>query len=204
MAVAKNVTLPPNSEAFFIQGKTEGDSTHLLNAIVEPTTILDNSNMLVARSLVDPSNGTVPLRIVNTSDIKQVIYANKRLATCESLPSFAEIKQNDKADTEPHKVRNIHRDWEISDTLPNHLINLFEKSCLNLSEEQSAELKQLLKRHSDAFAKSKNDLGRSDLIKHKINTGDAVPIKQNPRRLPFAKRKETDREIQRMLRQRYN
>ena len=146
IAVAMNVTLPPNSEVF-IQGKIEGDSTHLLNAIVEPTTIRDNSNMLVARSLVDPSNGTVLLRIVNTSDIKQVIYANRRLATCESLPSFAGIKQSDKADTETHKVRNIHRDGEISDTLPNHLINLFEKSCINLSEEQSAELKQLLKRH---------------------------------------------------------
>ena len=68
-----------------------------------------------------------------------------------------------------------------------------------MSEEQSSQLKGLLKRHSGAFAKSKNDLGCSDLIKHKINTGDAVPSKQNPRRLSLAKRQEADSEIQRML-----
>lgn len=45
----------------------------------------------------------------------------------------------------------------------------------------------------------KNDLGRPDIIKHQIITGDAHPIKQKPRREPLAQRKEVDDEIQLML-----
>ncbi|CAG2225718.1 unnamed protein product [Mytilus edulis] len=37
------------------------------------------------------------------------------------------------------------------------------------------------------------------MIQHKINTGNAAPVKQNPRRLPVAMQEEADRELSRML-----
>ena len=43
------------------------------------------------------------------------------------------------------------------------------------------------------FSKSKGDLGHTDLVQHKINTGSAVPIRQSPRRLPYGKR-QTEKE----------
>ncbi|CAG2205474.1 Transposon Ty3-G Gag-Pol polyprotein,Transposon Ty3-I Gag-Pol polyprotein [Mytilus edulis] len=86
-----------------------------------------------------------------------------------------------------------------ADEVPEHLVTLFENSISNLTEEQGLQMKGVLKRQADAFANSKNELGSTDLIKHKINTGDATPIKQNPRRLPLAKQEVADREVQRML-----
>ena len=77
---------------------------------------------------------------------------------------------------------------KIYSILPNHLEDLFVASSRELSEEQTLQLKNLLIRHSDAFAKSKNDLGCYDLIEHTIDTGDARPFKHNPRRLLLAKR----------------
>ena len=38
------------------------------------------------------------------------------------------------------------------------------------------------------FSKSKGDLGHTDLVQHKINTGSAVPIRQSLRCLPYGKR----------------
>ncbi|CAG2241067.1 unnamed protein product [Mytilus edulis] len=61
------------------------------------------------------------------------------------------------------------------------------------SEEQGIQMNGVLKRQADAFANSKNELGSTDLIKHKINTADATPIKQSPRRLPLAKQEVEDR-----------
>ena len=181
----------------------EGDSTYLTEAVVEPSFDGDKNSLIVARALVDPSNCTLPLRIVNTSNTELVIYANIRLATCQAYSSVMKLNADGETDEGIRMMRKVdeteHNLERNDDTLPNHLINLFESSCTNLSEEQSSQLKGLLKRHSGAFAKSKNDLGCSDLIKHKINTGDAIPIKQNPRRLPLAKRQEADSEIQRML-----
>jgi hypothetical protein len=46
----------------------------------------------------------------------------------------------------------------------------------------------LLTKHQNVFfSKSKGDLGHTDLVQHKINTGSAVPIRQSLRRLPYGR-----------------
>ena len=42
-------------------------------------------------------------------------------------------------------------------------------------------------------------MGTTDLVQHSINTGNAPPIKQPPRRIPLAKMAEANREIDDML-----
>ena len=49
------------------------------------------------------------------------------------------------------------------------------------------------------FSKSKGDLGHTDLVQYKINTGSAVPIRQSLRRLPYGKRQTEKEKILRML-----
>jgi len=44
------------------------------------------------------------------------------------------------------------------------------------------DLKDLLRSHQDTFAKASIDLGFCSILKHDIDTGDALPIKQSPRR----------------------
>ena len=56
-------------------------------------------------------------------------------------------------------------------------------------------------KHKDVFAKNKTDLGRTDIVKHKINTRTAVPVKQHPRRLPLSKKEIVREEISKMLKQ---
>jgi len=55
----------------------------------------------------------------------------------------------------------------------------------NLSSEVSHDLKTLLHEHSSTFAENLSDLGYCDIFEH-IDTGDARPIKQSPRRPPLA------------------
>ncbi|KAG9295013.1 hypothetical protein G9A89_017807 [Geosiphon pyriformis] len=47
----------------------------------------------------------------------------------------------------------------------------------NLSTLQQMQLKVLLNQYADVFA-SKNEFGRTNIVKHQIDTGDARPIKQ--------------------------
>jgi hypothetical protein len=60
---------------------------------------------------------------------------------------------------------------------------------------------KLLTKHQNVvfFSKSKGDLGHTDLVQHKINTGSAVPIRQSLRRLPYGKRQTEKEKILRML-----
>ncbi len=51
----------------------------------------------------------------------------------------------------------------------------------------------------NAFAKSKYDLGQTNVCEHSINTGNAIPVRQRLRRTPHAFVEEEEKEIQKML-----
>jgi len=54
---------------------------------------------------------------------------------------------------------------------------------------------ELLLKYHDVFALSDDELGETDVITHAIDTGDAVPIKSTPRRLPYSLHKELEKEM---------
>ena len=67
-----------------------------------------------------------------------------------------------------------------------------------LSRSQQEELRLLLLENADLFSKSPDDLEHTDMIQHKIDTGDAAPIRQPPRRMPLAQKEEADQAVQDM------
>ena len=56
----------------------------------------------------------------------------------------------------------------------------------------------LLQTYSEIFAKDRYDLGKTNLAYHHIDTGDARPFKQKPRRLPQAQYKEMETQVQKL------
>lgn len=68
------------------------------------------------------------------------------------------------------------------------IIEKLEKNTVGLSTSQKHELRQLLSSYADVISCSSSDLGKTKLAKHKINTGQATPIKQPFRRIPFHQR----------------
>ena len=63
----------------------------------------------------------------------------------------------------------------------------------DLSSEERKQLKELLHRFSDVISLSDSDIGRTEMIQHHINSENAKPVTQAPRRLPFHHRKEVKR-----------
>ena len=73
---------------------------------------------------------------------------------------------------------------EASD-VPEYLMALYQDCCTRIeSPEIRQRLKQFLVVHQDAFARDKNDFGHCTLVKHKIDTGTALPVRQPLRRTP--------------------
>ena len=85
--------------------------------------------------------------------------------------------------------------------VPDSLQSLYERSVTNLSEDQRPLLYNLLGRNADVFSCGPWDLGHTDLVQHKINTGDAAPIHQPPRRLPSLIKEEAHKAVTEMLEQ---
>ena len=72
--------------------------------------------------------------------------------------------------------------------LPKHVHALFVQTFEqpDFPIESSDGLKHLLHDHQDTFASSSSDLGYCDILQHDIDTGDAQPIRQAPRKSPLA------------------
>ena len=85
--------------------------------------------------------------------------------------------------------------------VPDSLQSLYERSVTNLSEDQRPLLYNLLDQNADVFSCGPGDLGHTDLVRHKINTGDAAPIRQPPRRLPSLIKEEAHKAVTEMLEQ---
>ncbi|CAG2208722.1 unnamed protein product [Mytilus edulis] len=152
------------------------------------------------RSLVDRGQGRILLRIANTSNFEKTIQKNTCLAECLAYADVTEPACEPAAASQNiFKLTDKITNKSNSDRLPDHLVDLFKSGSKLLSETQTLQFQRLLQKYSNAFAKSKNDLGCTDMIQHKINTGNAAPVKQNPRRLPVAMQEEADRELSRML-----
>ena len=85
--------------------------------------------------------------------------------------------------------------------LPEHANVLFLQTIegVDLPDETVQGLKVLLRDHQDTFASSSTDLGFCPLVEHDIDTGDARPIKQSPRRPPIAAREAEDEILNEML-----
>ncbi|VDI21989.1 Hypothetical predicted protein [Mytilus galloprovincialis] len=192
VSINEKMTIPAHTE-MIVNATIQGDSSHIMDAIVEQVMSNHTSNLLVAKALVDPSQGHVPLRIriANLTDEVQTVFKSTCTAVCESVDMTQRYEDTCKVSQMITK--------ENSEDIPLYLQDMFERSSSNLSESQVDELKQVLVRHKGTFSKTKDDLGRATAIRHKINTGTATPVKLQPRRLPFHKREEADKEVQRLL-----
>jgi len=86
-------------------------------------------------------------------------------------------------------------------TVPSHLQDLFNKSVTrgDLAPSHQCSLATLLRRHSDAYATGPMDLGYCSVLEHDIDTGDAEPIRQPPRRPHLSARQAEENILNEML-----
>ena len=70
---------------------------------------------------------------------------------------------------------------------------------LDLTDEQNQKVHQLLQENRGVFSTSEFDLGRTDLVRHKIDTGSNRPFKQQLRRHPMAYLPVIDEHVDKML-----
>ena len=66
-------------------------------------------------------------------------------------------------------------------------------------KEYKTKVVEILKRNADVIAKNDFDLGQTDTVRMKIDTGDAMPVKLTPYRTPLALRPIVSDAIDKML-----
>ena len=192
----KETTVLPACSEVIISGECVEKTALPQQAMVTPICENKNEEYIVGHTLVDPNRADIgiPVRILNPTNSNVTINSKTVIGLMQEVEEVKPFICN------PNKNGSEQiQSQKNNQKLPEHLQDLFKRSCKNLSPKQSRELKQLLIKHKTVFAKSSDDLGRTSIVKHKIYVGDNQPIKQSPRRAPRAFASEEDKIIEEQL-----
>ena len=87
----------------------------------------------------------------------------------------------------------------VDEDEPDFIQDMLNKMDVELSTEQEDRVKQLLHENREVFSTSEFDLGRTNLVQHRIDTGINRPFKQQLRRHPMAYLPVIDEHVDKML-----
>ena len=74
----------------------------------------------------------------------------------------------------------------VGEGIPEHMKDMFDRPSAGVGEDEAVTLKLLLIKYRGVFAEHDMDLGGFAAVEHVIDTRDARPVKQRPRRTPLA------------------
>ena len=173
VSVAETVTLPAGRE-IVIPGELRLRNGCTSRGIIEPTGRFTSKDegVLLGRTL----------RVFNLQPEASVLYKGTQIAILQ--PAEEVIDETTETDD----------DTNLSPALR----ELHECSSQNLNKVQKDKLKELLCQHSNTFSES-GELGRTNLVFHNIDTGNARPRRQPARRLPHHQRPEAQTQVEDML-----
>ena len=106
----------------------------------------------------------------------------------EARTTASEISQKKTDKTYHLDISNSEKDFKTDflispgDVYPNRKIKLEDA---DITEETKKMFEEMCDRHPEAFSKNNKDIGRTTLIKMEIDTGDSLPVAQNPYTLPL-------------------
>ena len=159
--------------------------------MVEPNKeFMDNTGVLVARAIVEPSNFEVPVQLCCPGGTKIVQKGTKLAILCE-------VSVMDESSETVASIGRERAQGSAESDVTRFLDSFGSSKCLSPMEQ--AQLEELLLNYRDVFSMGPEDLGLTNVVQHQIVTGDAQPIRQAPRRLPQFLKSDVDRQVEEMI-----
>ena len=182
--------LPPSSE-IEVMAKVQEPLPATDTWIVEGA-VTTRMPIKVAHGLVHVRRGEVPVRLLNPSTEPIIIHKGTQIATMEQVqPAELSSVQMATAANEHLTLREC--------LVREDLYNIVQRCGQGLTDGEKNSFLLLLQEYKDVFAVNKNDLGRTDRLRHSISTGNSHPIRQPLRRIPTARWEEARKMLEDML-----
>ena len=143
------------------------------------------TGLIIERALLQPGDdGTACLKIHNVGGFTERIEEGALLGDAEE--TCVVIPPEGHCDI-PGEVKQIRMESAHKDQA--RRARLMELIAIpDLPDPDKTLLREFLMDHNDVFALDEADRGETDLIQLEIDTGEAPPVKQSFRRMPYATR----------------
>ena len=159
----------------------------------------DTSGVTVHNSLVQPDmNGRVIVTIQNDTGFTERLTGGSVLG---QVTHVLEVVPSDQSDSDVGAVvGQVSSDSNYDDAELQEQKRLLDESFghIDLPSRQKDLMNHLLCDHHDVFVLSDGERGETDLVQMEIETGDARPIRQHPRRMPYSAREEVARQLKKI------
>ena len=136
--------------------------------ILEPMEqFCERLGLLVARSLASSSSTVACILNPSLAPIKK--HANECIGQFQSLGSQVPLPAT----------------TQVSVVVPTHhniALRQMEQGVQGLTETEESKLHHLLEEYTDIISASEEDMGKTSVVRHTINTVNADPVRQPPRR----------------------
>ena len=187
-----------------IQVEKQGDSGNAKTFLVEPDPRMADMGLSVEPTLLELKDGrAAQIVIKNSTGFTHRLDKGFDIGTLEEaevvLTSVDTPKEDEKID--------VWYDKTEKDTVVNAVTTVSKrqhKVCemfqnnLSLPELEKEKFCQFLMDHHTVFSLEDNERGETNLVQLEIDTGDAQPRRQHPRRLPYVAKQEVARQLKTM------
>ena len=191
---ACSVVIPPRTETVIwaklhpVDGRILENDPQPLEGVIEPNGKLAQEDLLVPRAVASMSiEGTVPVRVTNATTEEAKILRGSDIGTFYTLSA-------DGGEYDWCEDREVEANSGNGGAVPG-----LDLTCSDLSEVGQRKVKDLTMRFQDIFSTHPDDIGTTNLLQHPIDTGNAPPVKQQPRRIPHRLREQVEAQKARML-----
>ena len=199
--VLKDVTNVPANSEMILKGCIEGGTVSSEFGLLEPVVPKDGlEGIMVARTLVDHKREDmdIPIRVMNVTNEPVCLRSGVCVGLLHGVETSDLFPLCDSSCEKRFQVRSMKRTCD-SIEWSEGVRELFRNSSGLLDDVQQERFRQLLDKYHSVFATSPTDLGITSVIQHEIDTGDARPIRQAPRRPPKAFEHEEEQAIREQL-----
>ena len=191
------------------------------------TSKVKDLDLMIASAIYKDKNVRSVCQVVNMSDLPKRLKKGSVLGEAEPVELVELDKHSEsasgilEADEVPLDLRRIISSESSSETKSaeetsvtnsgsgsaapmepestDFIKELFDKIALDLTGDQKKQVQELLQENKSVFSTSEFDLGRTNLVRHTIDTGTNRPFKQAPRRHPMAYLPIIDEHVDKML-----
>ena len=187
------------------------------------TSKVKDLDLMVASAIYNDNDVRSVCQVVNVSDLPKRLKKGSELGAAEPVELVELDKQSEstsrvvEGDEVPLDIRKIvgsksfcgteeSRDSsvpvpgaEMEPGSTDFIEEMFDKIALDWTDEQKKQVEELLKEYKGVFSTSEFVLGRTNPVKHTIDTGTNRPFKQALRRHPMAYLPIIDEHVDKML-----
>jgi len=172
---------------YFVCGEVDKSSEVAGSMLFSPNVFnLSKRSVIAANAVISVSNGSCPVRVYNVSNEAVNLYRGTHLGDLEDY----------------HSVKSVCKLNESPNSLPintEKFLRQFNDQLSKIPPSERKEITDIFIEFSDVFSRSKFDIGLAKDVEHVIETGNALPIHSNPRRVPLGVEKKVDELVEQLL-----